>query len=194
MDQEQIQRYTAHIKRYERTPLVRNVLVGDTTFQGEVDDFYGIDLTKAKVKDESSGGLKETPDQLVDVVSEFAWDGLDKSKLQCSNVRADYYRWHSDSRFLGQFFSLLGSPFVATAGILCSLALLDEGNTQQAILAGGLGVLGSEMLFRFAIESPRGTNNENYEYRKLRGAAYNADCFIKDTYRKLLIRENLERE
>lgn len=162
--QTQMRKYADHLDRYRDSLIVRRVLVGDTTFKKEVEEFYGllshmdsIDLAptgppiyyrvyEVMNKDDKNGG--KIPLALIELIQPFSKESLRIQRLEYEKVREDYLRWNNLTR-----------KFVP----------------------------------KFILGKPKGTNHEWVEYLKLNNATRKADLFMED-YRKHFIRRVLEED
>jgi hypothetical protein len=191
MEEQRIRCNLEHLRKYERTPLIKSVLLQEASFYDEVANFYDIDHSACKLRHESGKGPKETPDTLIDILSEFASETIDISKLGYADVREDYRRWNSVSERRKRTIVPMCAAVSLVGSIIGTIALYDESHNSEAILAGTSGSLVTALFVRWAMKSPKGTNNEIDEYSKLRCAAYNADHFMNEHYRSDFIKRHL---
>src|SRR3989337_1649954 len=109
MQRSRTAQYLTQIERHERRPLILQVLSQRTTFQGEVENFYGLSTLLGYVprgglvrefgfEDEDPTKKGTSPKDLVEVLGAFSSGPLDFSKLRYDSVREDYHRWHATSR------------------------------------------------------------------------------------------------
>ncbi len=193
-EQQRTQRRTDHLEKYEGASLVRRVLAQEATFRNEVTNFYGINHFSPELEDGYGRNPEEIPNELIDILSEFRVEEIDVLKLKCGDVRKDYRRWNSPKIHRRTLCSSLGSSMSILAGIFGITGFCVAGDYQSAILSGTVSVLTLGSLFHFGMKPPKGTNNEANEYNKLRSAAYNADRFMDEHYRRDFIKRHLSKE
>ena len=185
----QTRQYVAQIERHERQPIVRSVLMGDTTFEEEVQDFY--DLYALETEDSMKRG--RYPVDLVEILGGFSEEPLDTSKLGYDSVRKDYMRWHAKSRKIIQDSLVMGGLLTGVGGLAACLVSATNGNPEVAILGGtvGVGGLGASFWKLGHYPKPKGTRDEWHEYFKLLLAAEEADEFVDEHYRNYFVRKAL---
>ncbi len=178
-----IDRYFTHIKNNASHPFVRSVLNKKTSFQKEVENYYDlwvIELDRGPNKrefclgNEDSNKIKEKPNDLVALLSIFAEDSFDVSKLDYSLVRADCGNWNEPAgRYMRRSFSF----FFGIAGMSVSIAY-----SSVDLLTAIVGGLTSFALAAYSGTSyePKRTNNESKEFLKLYECAGIADNNINN--------------
>lgn len=196
---EHIREWNNHIEEYKNHTLVRSVIGKETSFVDEVREFYDIEITCPLLVHESDIRLKEedpqkrdtTPDNLTEILKEFANVGLNKERLQYDSVRENYEKWRRKNKM----YNIIGTAgiLVGGSGAIAGAALAPEvditNETTNALIglgvpitAGGIGSLSY---------SPN--TNKNYElteFLNLHKAAERADNFINHFYLKSDLNSN----
>jgi hypothetical protein len=196
----ELRRYTSHIKKYEKYPIVRNVLTEDTTFEKQVEEFYDLDtivkatrvgpISEFRFRDNNSEKSGKTPKDLIEVLNEFSEKRpLDISKLSYNSVRNDYLlqeRFRKKT-MLARTMITVGGIALTGEGILLSLMGNPYLGTPLAISSWWGLVWG---LINWP--TPKDSNKEFDEYLKLIKSTWNADSFVKKHYRNYFIKKCLE--
>lgn len=197
-----IEQYLAQIERYEKHPIVANVLAQETTFEREVECFYNLSTwlydygeRKFNFGDEDSLKRGKYPIDLVEILGGFSEELFNTSKLQYGAVREDYQRWNKVVKPLKVKRAIVGVSGMLTSivgGVTC-VASAITGNYEIAVSAGVVGTVGLVLTLGGGLYEPKlkGTNNELKEYIKLHKSAERADGFIDKHYKNHFIKKVL---
>ena len=204
MQRSRTAQYLTQIERHERHPLVLKILSQRTTFQGEVENFYGLStwlgyfprgglVREFRFEYEDSTKKGKFPRDLVEVLGAFSPEQLDSSKLEYNSVREDYERWNATSRKVKRGILGAGSMLSAIGGLSACLIGAIEGNPEIAVPGGiiGAGGMGTVLWTILYYPKPKGSNDELGEYLKLHNSAQIADGFMENHYRKHFVRKVL---
>ena len=193
--------YIKHIERYEKHPIVTNVLAQETTFKKEVECFYNLSMwidsygeRKFNVGDKDLLKIGKSPIDLVEILGDFSEDLFDTSKLQYGLVREDCQRWKNiEPRKIKRAIICIGGMFTGLAGSTFCVGSALCKDLKIAVPAGVITLVGGLALFlgaRYELE-PKGTNYESKEYIKLHKSAERADEFVDKHYKNYFIKKML---
>ncbi len=208
-----------HIERHEKHPLVRQKILGYSSFTGSVEAFYDLSTWKGvigfgrataegdvyELREEDRRKRGKYPKDLIQLVQPFAeqvFPGgqpieLDPQRLIYEKVRNDYKKRNSFTRnyitpTLGAI-GFLGGLGCVSVGIM--EAILGDNSINElsyGLIALGLPpFLASTYMFFKGLSKPKGTNDELKEYHKLHDAAQFMDNVIVTDYNDVLVRRAL---
>jgi len=196
-----------YIEKNMQKDYISRVIKGNTSLDGDVEDFYGVKYAPRTVgsicKSNEEMGVEgeerfgKTPDELIKLLMPFVDEGIDVSKLEYGAVRSDYREWNKGK---GWKFScvIFGGPCLlgGVAGTAASIVskFLESSSTPEWVLPASIAatLIGVTSIYS-ALRKPKGTNGEVIgELEKLKHAGNDATRFIRKEYRDYLVEKALD--
>ena len=195
-----------HIKKNMPKDYISRVMKGNTSLDGDVENFYGVKGVPGTVgsiykSDEEMGvegeeRVGKTPDELVKLLMPFDNEGIDVSKLEYGAVRFDYQEWNRGKSWKFPCV-ILGSPCFL-GGVIGTVASIGSKFSESISVSEGVfpasiaATLIGATLVRGALKKPKEISDEVInEFEKLKRAGRNATRFIRKEYRDYLIEKAL---
>lgn len=183
-----------HIESYKESLLVRNVLDGNSTFEKEVNNFYGLatwyefellgnpangdKFEFSKEEDISKKG--KIPETLIEVLNSFDEKNLNPNLLKYDSVRKGYLKCKKRSNILGL------SGLAISLGLITSPIYLSESFFHENLgLIFPIPMVVGAGLMAFSLHGAFMGGNKHFdEYLNLHNRSLKADNLMKKFYGK----------
>lgn len=183
------------LKQCEEIPLFRKILLNQTSFEDEIENFYGFErwISPGRFgasthyifnKKENKENYGKCPKDLVEILNHTVDIPFCVEKLEYTRVRDDYNNWNKENK-KGTRITMLG-----TLGVLSSLNLVHAETPYPLI-----GIAMSSIFLTIAIKYLIAKNKYGEDYKELKRLSATAQLLDDnlEQYRLNFIKEKLNR-